>query len=123
MSEVNTAVFRSDLRQFDDLICRCKPVGHILERGTQAECTLLHRRSDELFHLFQFGGCSRPVVFADDVIAHASCANKCCDVNGRPRLRLEPSEIVGQRTPILRDAKVFGGGFCLSHHPIIDRGD
>src|SRR5262249_25131154 len=84
MSEIDSTVLGSDLCKFDDLVCRGKTVGYVLQRCAQTKCSLRHGRGDELFHLFQFSESRRTIVLADHVISYSPGADKRGDVDGGP---------------------------------------
>src|SRR4249919_1174260 len=119
MREVHAAVTRGDFGQLDDLVGRRKPIGNVLQRRAQAECSLLHRFGDQLLHALQFRRCRGTIVLSDDVVANAAGAHERADVDRGTRPHVEPPEIVAEGPPIDDDTEVRRARGRLANHPVV----
>ena len=113
--EVGAAVARRDLRHRDQLVGRVVHVGHVLERGRDADRAVPHGLIHEVAHLLQLFRRRAAVGFADDVVAHAAGADEGREVDGAAAA-LEGLEVAVERREVGRESVALVDVHALGEH-------
>src|SRR5688572_16328752 len=79
MTGIDAAVTRGDFREFYQLFGLCVKRRSVNQRSAETDSAVLHRLSDELFHLFQFSRSGRAVLVFQYALSHLCSPHISCD--------------------------------------------